>query len=491
MSEVEREVATAMAQMDATDLAELSGGFSGPAPKGVEKGAEVTGTVVGVRGDDVFLDLGQKDQGVVPRTHFGKNEEIQVGRRVDVLVERFDPANGLVICNRKGAIQRATWINLERGVIVEGRVTGLNKGGLEVDLRGIRAFLPASQVDVHFMKDISTLIGQIVKCEVTEVDRRGRNVLLSRRRVLERELAEKKTQLLGQLEVGQVRKGVVRNITDFGAFVDLGGAEGLIHISDLSWRPVAKVTDVIDVGQEVEVRILRIDLEKDRISLGLKQALPDPWTGASDRYVEGQSMRARVLRVVDFGAFAELEEGVEGLIPISEMSWTRIHAPSDVVKVGDDVDVRIIRVDVPKRRIGLSIKQAQTDPWAGVIEGFTKGSTVKGTVTRLETFGVFVSLVPGVEGMVHISELSDKRVKTCGDVVSVGQEVEARILEVDAPKRRISLSLKAVAAGADAHAGEPSGDAHAAGHKAAKKKRPVRGGLSSDWDWLGSGMEKP
>lgn len=488
--ELAHEVAAAMAEMDAADLAELSGGFSAAGSRTLEKGAEVTGTVVGVRGDDVFLDLGQKDQGVVPRSHFGRNEDLSVGRRVDVLIERRDDANGLIICNRKGAIQRATWINMERGMIVEGRVTGLNKGGLEVDLKGIRAFLPASQVDVHFMKDISTLIGQTVTCEVTEVDRRNRNVLLSRRRVLERELAEKKQQLLAQLEVGQVRKGIVRNIAEFGAFVDIGGVEGLIHISDLSWRPVAKVTDIVQTGQEVEVRILKIDMEKDRISLGLKQALPDPWTGAADRYVEGQSTRARVVRIVDFGAFAELEEGIEGLIPISEMSWGRVHAPSQVVSVGDEVDVRIIRVDVAKRRIGLSMKQAQPDPWAGVVEGFVKGSLVKGTVTRLETFGVFVSLVPGVEGMIHISELSDKRVKTCADVVAVGQEVEARVLEVDVAKRRIALSLKAAATPSAAHAPEADGATHATGSPKGRKKRPVRGGLSTDWDWLGGGLGK-
>lgn len=483
-AEIDREVADAMAHMTLEDLDELSGGLNAPvAVRRLEKGAEVTGTVVATRGEDVFLDFGVKDQGVVPRNHFGKNEDVSTGRRVDVVVERHDESQGLWVCSRKGAVQRATWLNLDRGMTVEGRVTGLNKGGLEVDVQGIRAFLPASQVDLHFMKDISVLIGEVVHCEVTEVDRRGKNLLLSRRRVLEKEAAEKKAVLLTELEIGQVRTGRVRNVTDFGAFVDLGGVEGLIHISDLSWRPVGKVTDIVDVGQEVEVKVLKIDRERDRISLGLKQARPDPWTGIETRLQEGMSLRAKVLRVADFGAFAEVEEGVEGLIPISEMSWSRISSVADAVKVGDEVDVTVLRLEPGKRRMALSMKQARPDPWAGVIESYAPGMTVKGTVSRLETFGVFVAVAPGVEGMIHISELSDKRVRTCDEVVKVGQEVDARVLSVDGSKRRIALSLK------PAHGAAPEAiEAGASGRRAERKDRPRRGGLSSDWDWMGSGL---
>ncbi len=485
-SDIEREIAEAMSEMSAGDLDELGGGLGAAVGgRSLERGSEITGSVVGMRGDDVFLDFGVKDQGVVPRNQFGKNEEIKNGRRVDVVIERFDADNGLFICYRKGALQRATWINLEKGMIVEGKITGLNKGGLEVDVNGIRAFMPASQVDHHFLKDISTLIGQPVRCEVTDVERRSRNVLVSRRRVQEREMVEKKEELLKTLEVGQILPGTVRNVTDFGAFVDLGGVEGLIHISDLSFRPVAKVTDVVDVGHQVEVRVLKIDRERDRISLGLKQTRPDPWTGAADRYPEGMGLRVTVMRVVDFGAFAELEEGVEGLIPVSEMSWARIASPSAVVKGGDVVDVVVIRNEAAKHRIALSMKHASPDPWSGVMDSFTKGSLVKGTVTRLESFGVFVALVPGVEAMIHISELSDQRVRACGDVVSVGQEIEAKVLDVDAAKRRIALSLKqaSAAAGSEAPAGHGASAA-----KAAKKKRPARGGLSADWDWMGGGI---
>jgi len=482
MAEIEREVADAMAQMSMEDMSELSGGI-GPAdaaaPPEAEPGSELTGTVVGTSGDDIFLEFGVKSQGVVPRSQFGKKELIETGRRVDIVVERFDAGNELIICARKGALQRATWTNLNVGMTVEGRVTGMNKGGLEVDLKGIRAFLPASHADIGHLKDVSILIGEHVRCEVIEVDRRGKNVLVSRRKVLEKERAETGAKLMEELAEGQIRKGVVGNTADFGAFVDLGGVDGLIHISDLSWTQVHRVTDVVTAGQTVEVKVLKIDKDRERISLGLKQVTPDPWEGVDEKYPVGTGLKVRVLRVAGFGAFAELEEGVDGLIPVSEISWGRVNRTSDALSVGDMVDVVVIRVERKKRRIALSMKQATPDPWAGVLEGFEKGSLAKGMVTRLADFGVFVELAPGVEGMIHISELSDQRVRTCGDVVQVGQEVETRVLDVDPGKRRIALSIKAVA-----EAPEEKPEAAAESHKPAKKrKKPLRGGLSSDWNW--------
>lgn len=482
MLEIDHEVEQAMSSMDPADLAELRGEVGGSSDSAAP-GSELVGTVTGVTDDDVFLQFGVKTQGVVPHAHFGKKEPIEVGRRVDCVVERFDEESGLLIVSRKGAATRATWTNLTRGMLVEGRVTGVIKGGLEIDLKGIRAFMPGSQADIHPMKDVSLLLNQMVKCEVMEVDRRHKNVLLSRRKVMEREQAELREKLKGELEAGQLREGFVRSITDFGAFVDIGGIDGLVHISDMSWGSVGKVTDVLEVGQKVKVMVLKVDTKRDRISLGLKQAMPDPWTGAADKYPVGSSLKARVVRLADFGAFAELESGVEGLIPISEMNWSRTRAASDAVSVGDMVDCVVIRMEPDKRRIAMSMKQAQADPWAGVLESFPAQSIVKGKVTRLADFGAFVEIAPGVEGLVHISELADRRVNSCSEVVQVGQEVEARVLGTDREHRRISLSIKAVQAHA---AGEET--AHAATVTAPAKprkerKKPLRGGLSSHFDW--------
>ncbi len=482
MDEIDREVAEAMAEMAPSDLAELRG--QADAADAPTAGAELIGTVTGVTDSDVFLQFGVKSQGMMPRAQFGKKEVIEVGRRVDVVVDRFDAESGLWLVSRKGAAQRATWTTLTVGMLVEGRVTGLIKGGLEVDLKGIRAFMPVSQVDIAQMKDISLLLSQNVKCEVIELDRRTKSVIVSRRKVLEKELAASREQLKAELAEGQVRSGVVRGITDFGAFVDLGGVDGLVHISDISWGQVAKVGDVLKPGQRVEVMILKLDPKKSRISLGLKQIQPDPWSEAPAKYPVGTKLKVRVVRLADFGAFAELEPGVDGLIPISEMSWSRTKKTTDAVQAGSVVECMVIRVEPDKRRIALSMKQAQADPWAGVFESFAVHSIVKGKVMRLADFGAFVEIAPGVEGLVHISELSDKRVKTCSDVVQPGQEVEARILGVDRENRRISLSIKAAQAPSASEV-----EAAVAAHQAAaakperKRKKPLRGGLSSHFEW--------
>jgi small subunit ribosomal protein S1 len=331
------------------------------------------------------------------------------------------------------------------------------------------------------MKDSSILLNETVRCEVIEIDRRSKNVIISRRKMIEREQAASREKLKAELEVGQSRRGVVRNITEFGAFVDLGGIEGLVHIRDLSWGTVDKVTDVLSTGQEVEVRVLKIDFDRNRISLGLKQAQPDPWAEVPQRYPVGTTLKVRIVRTADFGAFAELEPGVEGLIPLSETSWTRSMKATDAVSIGDMVDAVVIRVEPERHRLALSMKQAQPDPWDGVLDGFEEQSLTKGRVTRLADFGAFVEVAPGVEGLVHISELADRRVKSCGEVVQVGDEIEARVLGVDKENRRISLSLKLAKEPTKAHAA----DAAAAETPKPKKKRkkPLRGGLASHFDW--------
>jgi small subunit ribosomal protein S1 len=481
MDELDREVREAMSGMAPRDLAELSGHVPMDAGRdGFEPGTEMIGTVVSVSNDDVFLEFGPKVQAIVPRSHFGKKENIEIGRRVDVIIDRYDQEAGLWLVSRKGAAQRATWTNLQAGMLVEGRATGVIKGGLEIDLKGIRAFMPASHADIAPMKDISLLLNQVLRCEVLEVDRRHKNVLLSRRKVQEKEREEAKQRLKSELEQGQVRAGVVKTLVDYGAFIDLGGIDGLLHIKDLSWRMVEKVSDVLTPGQQVQVMILKIDKERDRISLGLKQAQPDPWTQVADRYHAGDSLKARVVRLADFGAFAELESGVEGLIPVSEMSWSRIRKPSDAVVVGDMVDCVILRVEADRRRIALSMKQAQADPWQVVFDSYPVQSMVKGRVTRLADFGAFVELAPGVEGLIHISELADRHVKHCGEVVQPGQEIEPRVIGIDRENRRIALSLKPVHEAGEIdfdHAPEPD-------HKKKKqRKKPLRGGLASHFDW--------
>ncbi len=477
--DLDREVASAFASMDKSDLAELTANVTAEDHNSDPSGTELVGTVAGISDDDVFLDFGPKSQGILPRREVLEDKSIVVGGRLEVVVERFDPESGVLIVHRKGTAVRPTWENLTPGLLVEGRVTGMIRGGLEVDLRGIRAFMPGSHASLSPMKDISDLLNERIKCEVLEVDQRGKNVLVSRRKVMEREQEASREKLEATLEVGQTHKGVVRNIAEFGAFVDIGGLEGLVHIRELSWGNVEKVTDVVSVGQDVTVQVLKIDKKRGRLSLGLKQATPDPWSTIGDRYAAGTELKVRVVRLADFGAFAELEEGIEALIPISEMSWARIRHSSNAVNIGDMVDVVVIRSAPEKRRIALSMKQAQADPWEGVLESFEEKSLVKGRVTRLADFGAFVELAPGVEGMIHISELSDRRVNTCGDVVRVDQEVEARVLGIDKENRRIALSIKQVAAPQVAEA--PAAAEPAKPRK--PRKKPLRGGLSSYIDW--------
>ncbi len=479
-SDLEREVADAMASMNPDDLAELCGADT--SNESTAPGSELIGRIVACNDDEVFLEFGPKLQGILPRAQVKEGESVEVGQRMSVMIDRHDKEADLLILRRKGAVQRANWDSLAKGMLLEGRVTGLIKGGLEVDFNGIRGFMPVSQASASPMKDVSVLLNERIRCEVIEVERRAKNIVVSRRKLIEREQAQAAEQLKEELAVGQVRKGTVRNITEFGAFVDLGGLEGLVHIRDVSWGTVDKVEDVLSLGQEVEVQVLKIDMKRGRISLGFKQTQPDPWDHAEKHYPVGTTLKVRIVRIAEFGAFAELEPGVEGLIPIREMSWTRVQKTSDVVNPGDMVDVVVVALDQPKRRLSMSIKQVQGDPWEGVLDGFEPNSLAKGTVTRLADFGAFVELIPGVEGLIHISELSDRRVRSCGEVLKVGQEVETRVLGIDKEERRISLSLKqvkapdqATAAMADANSEPPQ--------PPKKRKKPLRGGLSSHFDW--------
>ena len=486
--ETAREVEEALGAMSAEDLAEITAGVPTHQHGEEEGGARRRGRIVGIYGDDVFIDLGGKSQGAVPRSQFGKEEVLQVGREVEVVIERFDTASGLLIASRDGAIREARWESMEVGQVVEGRITGMNKGGLEVNLNGIRGFMPASHVDVAHLKDISVFIGQKALCQIIELNRRDGNVLVSRRKFLETEQKKKKEEILAGLAEGQILKGVVGNLTEFGAFVDLGGVDGLVHISDLSYGQVNKASDVVKTGQTVEVKVLKVNLQRERVSLGLKQVKPDPWTAAAESYPLDANVTVRVLRLEKFGAFVELEEGVEGLIPLSEMSWSRVTKASQILQPDQMVEAVIIRLEPERRRIALSLKQVEPDPWEGITDRFPKDTVITGTVTKCTDFGAFVRLAPGVEGLAHISELCERRVSKCQEVVQPNQEVKVRVLSVDADQRRIALSLKA-AETAPAEKPAASPEAKPAQPQKKKRKKPLRGGLTSHFEWQGQPLK--
>jgi small subunit ribosomal protein S1 len=440
----------------------------------------ITGRVISINRSDVFVDIGSKAEGVLPLDEFEPDEPPQVGQVLHLVPQGFDRESGLMRLSLREAKVQADMESLRVGDVVKGRVTGSNIGGLELRIHGLRGFMPMSQVDLVRHEDFGSFIGHWLEAEVTEVDRRGKRIVLSRRRVLEREREEERQQLRFQLAEGQVRKGVVRRIADFGAFVDLGGLDGLLHVSDISYSRVTSPAEVLKEGQEIEVKILKLDLVKDRISLGLKQLATDPWTVVGDKYRAGETIDGKVTRLMEFGAFVELEPGIEGLIPISEISWIqRVRHPKDVLNVGDHVRVAVMSVVPDKRKIGLSLKALASDPWNGVTERYQPEAVISGAVTRLADFGAFVQLEEGIEGLVHISQLSDQRVRAVKDVVEVGQVVQARVLAVDAAQRRISLSLRGIGgqeeAPAEAQAGgfEPPPQA-----KRKERKKPLRGGLT-------------
>ena len=431
------------------------------------------GRISAIRGEDVFIDItgglsaeGAKLQGVVPLVQFDRPP--RMGSIMDFVVDTVDEKQGLVFLSREGAISLATWDQLVRGSVVEARVTKSNKGGLELEMVGsIRAFMPASQIDVYHVDDLDQFVGQKLEAVVQEIDRKGKKVLLSRRVHLENQKVKNRDKVLAELEVGQERKGTVSSVVDFGAFVDLGGVDGLVHVTDMSHSHVNKPSDVVKAGDQVTVKVLKIDAEKSRIALGMKQVQPDPWESAGDKYKVGEQISARVTRTANFGAFIEVEPGIEGLLPLSEMSWKRIHKAEEVVKSGDVIHVAILAVDPNKHRLTLSLKAAKGDPWVGASHKFAKDSMVQGKVTSITDFGAFVELEQGVEGLAHISELSNQRVNQVTDVLKVGDTKEFRIKDIDEDKRKISLSLRPAGS-------ERSGGSDRGGHEQPVVKGPAR-----------------
>lgn len=443
-------------------------------PRPDDKG-RIPGRVIEVRGSDVFVDIGGKSEAFLRLEEFSDDEPPQPGQRLTFMMQGIDSESGLTRLSLRAAKLEADFESLQIGDVIEARVTGVNLGGLELLAKGARAFMPKSQVDLERIEDFTPFIGQRLECQITEMDRKGRKLVVSRRRILERQREEMRQELKYSLAEGQTRRGIVRRLTDFGVFVDLGGIDGLVHISDMSHGRIKHPRDLVKLGDEIEVQVLRIDLVKDRVSLGMKQLVPDPWDVAAANYRVGQTADGRVVRLMDFGVFVELEPGVEGLIPISEMSWTqRVRHPKELVSENDAVRVAVLAVDADKRKITLSLKALGEDPWHGVDERYTADSVVSGAVTRLTGFGAFVQLEEGVEGLLHVSEIGDKPVRKPDDVLSVGDVVKVRVKSVDIEQRRISLSMR-LPGGSEEPPSEQQGPTPAPPAK--KRKRPLKGGL--------------
>jgi small subunit ribosomal protein S1 len=413
----------------------------------IQEGQILQGTVIEVRDNEVLLNIGFKSEGVIDIAEFGATGIAQ-GDTFDVFLEKLENQDGLVVLSKERADFLKVWDKIklahEAGDVVNGIVDRRIKGGLVVKLWGVDTFLPGSQVALRQVPNLEEMIGEEIQCRIIKKNKRRRNVVVSRRIVLELEREDKKRSLISELEKGQVRTGVVKNITDFGAFVDLGGIDGLLHITDLSWGRVSHPSEVVSIGQEIEVKVLDFEEVRERISLGLKQLQSYPWDDVESKYPEESIVRGRVVSITNYGAFVELEKGVEGLIHISEMSWTRhIKHPSKVVSIGDEVDVMVLKIDKDNEKISLGLKQCESDPWLTLIERYPVGSPIEGKVRNLTDFGAFVEVEEGIDGLVHISDMSwTKRVRHPKEVLKRGDSVNVQILDIDTNKRRISLGIK-------------------------------------------------
>jgi small subunit ribosomal protein S1 len=417
----------------------------------VEKGAVIQGVVVSIDDDWVTVDTGLKSEGVVDRAEFLNDQrelEVQVGDTVDVVVEALDNGMGQTVLSREKAKRAETWTKLEKifedGEIVTGVISGKVKGGFTVDIGPVRAFLPGSLVDTRPIRDTTHLEGKELEFKVIKLDAKRNNVVVSRRAVMEAESSADREALLAQLEEGQTVTGTIKNLTDYGAFVDLGGIDGLLHITDMAWKRIKHPSEVVEVGQEVTVKVLKFDRERNRVSLGLKQLGQDPWMEIMSRYPKGSIVKARVTNLTDYGCFAEIAEGVEGLVHVSEMDHTNknIH-PSKVVQIGDEVDVMVLEVDEERRRISLGIKQTRANPWEEFAKNHEKGEKVSGSIKSITDFGIFIGLPGGIDGLVHLSDISWNEVgEEAIRRYKKGDTVEAVILSVDAEGNRISLGIK-------------------------------------------------
>ncbi|MBI2822061.1 MAG: 30S ribosomal protein S1 [Acidobacteria bacterium] len=418
--------------------------------KNYSEGQVVKGVVLSVTNSDVIVDVGFKSEGAIPLDEFRDESgrvAVQPGDQIEVLVETTENRDGYVVLSREKAEKMKIWDDIERAyneqTVITGRVIERIKGGLAVDV-GIRAFLPGSQVDLHPVRNLDSLRGEELQMKVIKVNKRRGNIVLSRKVLLEEQSQHAKTETLRILEEGIVLEGVVKNITDYGAFVDLGGIDGLLHITDMSWGRVNHPSELFQVGDKIQVKVLKFDREEEKVSLGYKQLTEDPWTTAEHRYNKGSKIKGKVVSLTDYGAFVELEGGVEGLIHISEMTWNkRIKHPSKLVSIGDEVEAIVLDIDAEARRISLGTKQTEPNPWEVISEKYAVNSIISGKVRNLTDFGAFIEVEDGVDGLVHVSDLSwSKKIKHPSEVLKKGDVVQAVVLNVDADNQRLSLGIK-------------------------------------------------
>jgi len=410
-------------------------------------GVILTGTIVSRLGNDVIVEVGLKSEGVLDTSEFESPDEIEPGREIEVLLEEVEAEGGIILLSKRKADRIRGWeriINTKKeGDVVTGRVTRRIKGGLLVDI-GVPVFLPASQVDIRKPGDISRFIGKQIQCKILKIDTENHNIVVSRRKLVEEQRLSSKEKLLAEIEVGQLRKGVVKNIADFGAFVDLGGLDGLLHISDLSWGRISHPSEVVGIDQEIECVVVSVDKENERVSLGLKQKVPNPWEDVDKRYPVGAKVRGKAVNIMNYGVFVRLEEGVEGLVHISEMSWTkRVTHPADMLNLGDEIEVVVLDVNREKQEISLGMKQTEVNPWTVAAQKYPAGTIVTVKVRSLTNYGAFVEVEPGIDGLVHISDLSwTKKFSHPHEVLQKDQQLECLVLSIDEEKQRISLGVK-------------------------------------------------
>ena len=435
---------------DPDDSYEMMDQLYGNTLKDIQEGEVVEGRVVKISAEYVLIDVGYKSEGQIPIREFQDETggvSIQVNDKVDVLLERREDEEGLIVLSKTKADQAKVWDKIgkvyENDETIEGRVISRIKGGLSVEI-GVRAFLPGSQIDLHPVKDMDRLIGQTFKFKILKFNKKRGNIVISRRSILEKERETLRGETLKTLEEGSVIEGTVKNITDYGVFIDLGGVDGLLHITDMSWGRVNHPSEMFSLGDRIKVKVIGMDKEKGRVSLGLKQLSADPWANASGRYPVGKRITGKVVSLTNYGIFVELEKGIEGLIHISEISWNKkIRHPSQIVSLNDVIEAIILSVDPPKKRISLGIKQLEPNPWNIVKEKYPVGTIIEGTIKNITEFGLFVGLDEGIDGLIHISDLSwTKKIKHPGEVYKKGQKIQAIVLNIDEKQERFSLGVK-------------------------------------------------
>ena len=419
--------------------------------KTLEEGQILRGIVVDITPDHVTVDVGYKSEGQIPMQEFLKRDkkvDVKIGDRIDVLLERKESEEGLLTLSKEKADKIKVWKDISRscreGEVIEGEIVGKVKGGLSVDIGRIQAFLPGSQIDLKPIRNLDALIGQRLKFKVIKFNRKRNNIVLSRRVLLDEERKQLREETLKNIKEGDIIEGTVKNLTDYGAFIDLGGMDGLLHITDISWGRIGHPSEKLSVGDRIKVKVLHYDREKEKVSLGLKQALPDPWESAPQEYPVGSRIKGKVVNVTDYGVFVELEEGVEGLVHISELTWSKkMKHPSKIVHMGDTVEVMVLDCDPVKRRISLGMKQIEPNPWTLIEEKYPLGTKVVGRVKTVTDFGIFIGFDEGVDGLVHVSEMSwTKKIKHPSELYKKGQEVEAVVLNIDRKNERFSLGIK-------------------------------------------------